>query len=182
MEKELPHVIVSTRREAAIKADLQRRRGSFITERLDQKRSELGNKAFEKQRAKLTEEFKQRWEQLQKAKTTLRELEDQMNVKLMEWAPLEKVYHAQFEAEGCSKDMVEKTVTARRGDFERAQRIVQERLQPKFDLHEDFKRRILDPATRKEAIRYYLIDRTDKKHFLIEALDLIFEELSKLRR
>jgi len=180
---ELPgHLIVSTQRDAKIEADIQRRRGHFITERLDQKRRELGVREFKKQREKLAKEFEQAWNQAQKAKVALRELEERSHVKLVEWPSLEKLYRLKLEAEGWPKSVIEKTVVARQKDFERAQRKVQARLRPKVDPDQDFKERLLNPASRREAIKKYLIDHINKTHFLTEAFNIVFEELDKRKR
>lgn len=185
MEKkqQLPgHLIVTAYRDRAVEAEIERQRGFFLTEKLDEKRMELGDQEFEKQRAKLTREAEQQWEQLQKAKAALRELEERMNREIMDFAPLEKAYRAKFEAEGCSKEMIEKTLQHRRSDFERAQGIVKERFRPQIDPDQDFRQRVLNPATRREAVERYLINHIHKTHFLTEAFNLIFEELDKRRR
>lgn len=172
-------LMVDVKREAAAKAEMQRIRGIFITERLDQKRNELGVKEFKKQREKLTKEFERQWEQLQKAKATIRELEERMTRQIIEWTPLKAAYQAKLEAEGYNKQIIENTIKSRRSEFERAQKIVKARLRPKLNPDEDFKCRVLNPETRREAVKKYLIDHTNKTHFLAEAFNLIFEELDK---
>jgi hypothetical protein len=182
-EVELPgYIQVSAQRDAKVEAEIQRHRGYFITERLDQKRRELGVKEFKKQRGNLIKEFEQAWKQRQETSSALRELEDQMRRKIMKWAPLEKLYRLKLEAEGWPKNVIEKTIITRRKDFERAQRIVQGRLRSKIDPGEDFKHRVLNPETRREAIKKYLIDHVNKAHFQMEAFNLIFEELDKRKR
>lgn len=182
-EKELiGHVMISARRDAKIKRELELRKGNFINEKLDEERSKLGNKEFDKRRDKLTREFEQRWEQLQKAKATLRILEEQMSGEIMDFAPLEKAYRLQLEAEGCANQVIEKTLLARRRDFETAQNRVKARLRPKIDPDADFRQRILNPATRREAIEKYLIHHTQKTHFLTEVFNMIFEALDERKR
>jgi hypothetical protein len=179
-EVELPgDVIVTTRREALIEAEIQRRKTSWTTEKLDEKRSQFGNREFEKQRPKLTKEVESRWETMRKTKAEFDGLMEQAGRVVMKWAPLEKLLRSQLEAEGCQKSLVENTVKARRSDFERLQRIVQNRLRPKPNPDLDFRQRVLNPATRKEAIEKYLINHTNKTHFQTEAFNLIFEELDK---
>lgn len=180
-EVELPgDIIVSTRRAAKVEAEIQRNKGHFITGKLDEKRRELGVKEFKKQRDKLAKAFEQDWEQQQKAKAALRSLEDRMNREIMEWAPLEKLYRLKLEAEGWPKTVIEKTLLARRGDFDRSQRAVKNRLRPKVDPDQDFKKRVLNPATRKEALRHYLQDHVNKSHFTLEAFELLWSEVDKL--
>jgi len=129
----------------------------------------------------LTREVEQQWERLQKAKAEFERLMEQAGRVVMKWAPLEKVLRIKLQAEGYEKNVVENTVKTRRSDFERLQRIVQDRLRPKLDPDEDFRQRILNPATRKDAIQYFLKDNVNKKHYLVETIALIFEELDKRR-
>lgn len=179
-EVELPgDAIVTRERDAKVEAEIQRRRGCFIDEKLEAKRGELGNKEFEKQRGKLEKEAESLWETMRKANAEFERFIEQAEREVMKWAPLEKVLRIKLEAEGYDKNVVENAVKARRSDFERLQRIVQERLRPKLDPDQDFRQRVLNSETRKEAIRHYLVDHIHKRHFLIEAFNLVFEELDK---
>lgn len=181
-KKELPgDVIVEAQRDARIEAELRRQEGLFVTEKLNEKRNKLGEKEFDEQRDELEKKAKQQWDQLQKANAVIRELENQSCIELVEWAPLEKVYRAKLEAEGYSKAIIEKTLEHRRMDFDSAQRRVQERLRPQVNHDQDFKQCILNPKTRREAITRYLQDNISKEHFQVEAFNLIFEELDKLK-
>ncbi len=182
-EIELPgHVMVSTRRAAKVEAEIQRLRGHFITERLDQKRRELGVKEFDKQRDKLAKAFEEAWEQMREAKATLRSFEDRMTREIMNWPPLERAYRTFFEAKGEPKTVIEKTIASRRRTFKRKQRIVKERLRPKLDPVEDMRRRMLNPETRRDAIKEYLINHVYRADFQMETFELILEELDKCRR
>ena len=180
-KRKSPYVVTSERRDTAVERSLRELRGFFITGRLDQKRMELGNKEFEKQKAKLTEEFARQWEQIQQAKAVIRELEERSGREIMEWLPLEKVYRVKLEAEGYPKEVVEKTIMARRAGFERCQRQVKARLKPRIDPDEDFRRRVLNPATRKQAFQAFLLHHIHKSRFLLEALELLWEEVDSLK-
>lgn len=168
--------------DVRIEAEIARRKGLFVTDGLEQKQSELGAKEFEKQKSKLMKEFEQRWEQIQQANATIRELEEHSRFKITEWSPLEKAYRLKLEAEGYNKQIIENTLKHRRREFDRNQYNVKARLKPRTDPDQNFRRRVLDPATRNEALTYYLVNHVDKRHFLFEAIKLLFELNETKRR
>ena len=168
-------VIVSAQRDARVEAFKGEQRGHFVTDILNRKQAELGNKEFDNQRNKLEIEARNLWEQVQKTKAAIRELTEQSLIRIMDFAPLEKAYRIKLTAEGCSVEMIEKTLLARRADFDFAQRRVQERLRPPFDPDADFKKRVLNPATREEALKHYLLNHVNRGHFTVEVIKLLFE-------
>jgi len=178
-QKQSGDVMVPSQYKKTIDDEILRHREAFIAEGFNQKRAELGYKKFEKQKETLRKEFEQTWNTMQEAKAKIRELEDCMNRKIIKWTPLEKVYRIFFEAKGEPKTVIERTLISRRRSFERAQRIVQQRLRPRVDPDQDFRQRILNPETRREAIKKYLCDHVNKAHFQAEAFNLLFEELEK---
>lgn len=180
MSKDIP---VSADYTHAVEVDIGRRKGIFINARLDQKRGELGVKEFNKQRPELIKEFEQRWEQLQKAKATIRELEDRSSREIMKWAPLEKAHLVRLEAEGWKKEVIENTINARKREFDHVQGIVKRRIiASKYDEKADFRARISNPATRKEALERFLRHHVHKDVFLLEAIEILWSELDKLKR
>ena len=176
-EVELPAglVIVSQGRDASIERFEIKKKGFFVNDFLAKKKDALGHQKFDQQRPKLEIEARNLWEQVQKTKATILELTEQSLIRIMDFAPLEKAYRIKLTAEGCSVEMIEKTLLARRADFDFAQRRVQERLRPPFDPDADFKKRVLNPATREEALKHYLLNHVNRGHFTVEVIKLLFE-------
>lgn len=176
-------VMVSLDSNAKMEREIARRKGIFCTIYLERKESELGVKKFENERAKLFKQAAKCWDLAQEGKRCYSELEEESYRRIMEWRELEKPLRQWLEneavSEGWTEDMIQKTVEARHRDFERNQNNVQARLRPIIDPDVDFKERMLNPETRKEAITKYLVDNVNKAHFQAEAFVLIFAELDK---
>ncbi len=178
-------VMVTTKYDRMIAEELERRRGFFVTNVLNRERAELGNKKFEEKRTQLAEEATRHWDLAQEGKRHFRELEEASHREIMNWKELEKPLRQWLEnqavGEGWSKEMVERTIISRRKDFERAQKKVEARLRPKVDPNIDFRQRVLNSATREEALKHYLLNHVNRSHFIMEAIKLLFE-LSQKRR
>ena len=69
-------MIVGPERDTAVKHEIERRKGFFITDFLDEKRAKLGLKKFQKQKPKLIKEAEKAWERKQ-AKKAAREKKEE---------------------------------------------------------------------------------------------------------
>jgi len=181
-----PYVIASTEHDAAIKKEINRRRGFFITYFLERKSEELGRKKFDEQRAKLIKYAGERFDLAQEGKRQYHELEELSNKKLMQWEELEKLLRQWLENDAVGndwgQDAVEKTILGYRRDFKRNQNNIRARLMRIKDPNADFRKRVLNPETREAAIRKYVQNHIHSKHYTVMALNILFEELEKLRR
>lgn len=180
------YVQVTSDVDAIYKRELDVHKSVFISDFLEVKKRE-DYKNFEANREKFTKQGAELWKTFQAGKRKYNELEERSHREIMKWKTLEKPLRQWLENEGAgrgwSKEMIENTVNTRKHDFETAQHIIRERRKSAaYNVEEDFKRRMLDPATRKAAIQHFLYDSADKPHFLIETIELLFAELDKLRR
>lgn len=168
-ETDFPFIQVPVEHEAAVKAEIRRRKGHFITD-------------FVKNRRGTQKQAEEAWERLQEAKAVIREFEDRMSREIAEWTPLEKAHLAKLEAEGWDKKVIENTLAARKRDFDRAQNIVKTRIKAsEYDVEKDFRESVLNPATRREALERFLHHHVHKNHFLLEALELLWSEVDNLK-
>lgn len=179
-------VTVGSGYERAVEEELKRLKGDFVNGFLELEKKKLGAK-FERERDKLAKEGAELWDRSQQGKETYFRLEERSHVEIMDWKDLEKQLRMWLENEarsrGWTKNMIENTVNARKREFEHAQAVVKARIEKsQYSEEQVFRKRMLNPATRKEAIQYFLRDNVDKQHYLVETISLIFDELEQLRR
>ena len=169
--------------EQTYEREMEFHKSIFINDFRKKKLAELGPEKFEKQEQKLTKEAEARWSRIRKARSKILDLEEKMHTELMKWSQLEKLYRDWLEAAAHPQRVIENTIEARLRDFQTAQTVLRERLKTAaYNADEDFKRRMLNPETRQQAIQYFLSDNVEKPHFLIKTIELLFSELDKLKR
>jgi hypothetical protein len=161
-------------------------RGVFVTDFMNRRRMELGSDKFDRQRGKLEKEALKCWELMRDGKLRFYELEEESGRKIVEWKPIEKALRQWLEnrmkANDETKEMVERTVEARQRDFIRAQNKIRTRLKSIKDPNADFRERVLNPETRQEAIKKYVLNHRDWRHYTSMALNILFEELERRKK
>lgn len=189
MTDELPEYVITEIAEEAFMGERKRRRGMFVENFLEQKKKELGTEKVEKNREKLAKKGAELYDRAQKAKAEYYELEEESRIKVTNWSALEKLLRTWLECEGAAKgwgkDVIENTIKARQRDFQRVQSRVKAKLEAKKQPSEEeaFRKGILnpDPEIRKNAIQYFLHDNVAKKHYLVETVALVLNEICKLK-
>jgi hypothetical protein len=178
-------IAISTDMTPTLEAEMKRQEGFFVNGFLERKKARMKPEKFTKERLKLAKEAGELWQKAREGKRKFHELEEQAQVELITWNVLEKPLRQWLENEaqgrGWTKEQIENTIKSYYQRFEHYQRLVKERLKPRIDPDQDLRQRLLNPETRKQAIQYYLVDCADKHHFLIETINVIFEELEKLK-
>jgi hypothetical protein len=185
-KNELPgYVQVPANYPRMVERFLQEQKSYAVSEYLERKKAELGTEKFEKQRPKLEAEAHQHWKLAQDGKEQFRKLQEQSERKLMEWKLLEKSLRQWLENEAeysdWGQDAVERTIPSYRNYFERNQNHIRSRQNQIRDPDADFRQRVLNPETRREAIKKYVQNHRDWRHYTVEALNILFEQLEKRR-
>lgn len=178
-----PYIQVSTNYDKMVETDLQRRKGHFIDAFLEHKKGELGREKFEKEQAKFKEHAAKCWELAQQGKEQFRKLQERSEREIMNWEELEKPLRQwlENEAEGndWGQDAVERTIPSYKRAFERNQRHIRAVKNRITDTRSDFRKRVLNPATREAAITKYVRNHVNWRIFMADALDILFEELEQ---
>lgn len=179
------YTAVSLEYDRAIERAMQERKTAFCRGYLALKESELGTKKMNREREKLWNHAAKCWDLAQAGRRRFYELEEESGRRIMEWKDLEKPLRQWLEneavGEGWTEDMVERTVEARHRDFLHEQKRVKGRMNRIRDPNADFRKRVLNPETREAAIRKYVRNHVNWKHYIAEALNILFEELEKRR-
>jgi hypothetical protein len=172
---------------ASVNYDTQKeinyRKGVFVTGFMNRRRMELGSDKFDRQLGKLEKEALKCWELMREGERRFYELEEESGRRIVEWKPIEKALRQWLEnrmkANDETQDMVDRTVEARQRDFIRAQNQVRTRLKSIKDPDADFRKRVLKPEIRQEAIKKYVMNHRDWRHYTAMALNILFEELER---
>lgn len=133
---------------------------------------------FEERKGATNAQAEKAWNEVSKAHFALQPLLETQKRQTIEFKKIEECVRTIYLNQPIipTKENLQKVVERYRVDWNRDQTNLKLRIKiAKFNPDEDFRKRIMDPKTREAAIRRYLIDDTQKRHFLIQALKILFE-------
>jgi len=135
-------------------------------------------KFYDERKGATTEEAEQAWKNISEAQFKLDKLPITAEFKKVEDC-LRIIYMNQPKPP--IKEQLQKALERYKNDWKRKQANLKTmKIIAEFDPEADFRKKIMNPKTREEAINRYLAYESGK-HFLIQALKILFEQLDKRR-
>jgi uncharacterized protein YdiU (UPF0061 family) len=177
--------MVTPEYDAAIDRAMHYQKQAFCKGYIEKMQEKLGVAKVEEQKEELWKHAAKCFDLAQEGKRHFYELQERSEREFMDWKKLEKPLRQWLENEAVGsdwgQDAVERTIPSYRRNFERNQRRIKASQNRIRDTDADFRKRVLNPETREAAITKYVRNHVHYRHYIAEALNILFEQLEQRR-